>query len=88
MRRLVRRYEQEGPVGLISRYRNRPRNGRLKSPVADLAFGIIREVYVDNGPTFAVENLRERRGIDLAVETVRSLMIAGGSGCRARSDRR
>jgi len=78
VRRLVRRYEQEGPVGLISRHRNRPGNRRLKSPVADRAFGIVRELYADFGPTLAAEKLRERHGINLAVETVRSLMIAGG----------
>ncbi|MBS0393404.1 MAG: helix-turn-helix domain-containing protein, partial [Proteobacteria bacterium] len=26
LRRLIRRYDQEGPVGLISRHRNRPSN--------------------------------------------------------------
>jgi len=29
VRRLTRRYAQEGPVGLISRHRNRPSNNRL-----------------------------------------------------------
>ena len=79
VRRLVRRYRQEGPVGLISRHRNRPSNNRLKAAVADQAFGIIRERYADFGPTLAAEKLRERHGMELAVrETVRSLKIAGG----------
>jgi hypothetical protein len=78
VRRLVRRYSQEGPVGLISRHRNRPSNNRLKAAVADRAFGLIREHYADFGPTLAAEKLRERHGVDLAVETVRSLMVAGG----------
>jgi Helix-turn-helix domain len=34
--------------------------------------------YADFGPTLATEKLRERHGVDLAVETVRSLMVAGG----------
>jgi len=42
VRRLVRQYEQQGPVGLISKLRNRPSNRRLKSDVADHAFGILR----------------------------------------------
>jgi hypothetical protein len=78
VRRLVRRYAQEGPVGLISRHRNRPGNRRLKADVADHAFSILREHYADFGPTLAAEKLRERHGVSLAVETVRSLMIAGG----------
>jgi DNA-binding MarR family transcriptional regulator len=78
VRRLVRRYEQEGPVGLISRHRNRPSNRRIKAAVADHAFAILREQYADFGPTLAAEKLRERHGVNLAVETVRSLMVAGG----------
>jgi hypothetical protein len=78
VRRLVRRYRQEGPVGLISRHRNRPSNNRLKYAVADRAFRIIRAQYADFGPTLAAEKLRERHGVDLAVETVRWLMVAGG----------
>jgi hypothetical protein len=78
VRRLVRRYEQQGPVGLISRLRDRPSNRRLKPEVAEHAFGILRSQYADFGPTLAGEKLRERHGVDLAVETVRSLMVAGG----------
>jgi hypothetical protein len=78
VRRLVRQYEQQGPVGLISKLRNRPSNRRLKSDVAEHAFGVLRSTYADFGPTLAAEKLRERHGVDLAVETVRSLMIAGG----------
>jgi homeodomain-containing protein len=78
VRRLVQRYRESGPVGLISRARNQPGNRRLKAEVADHVFAILRERYADFGPTLAAEKLRERHGVDLAVETVRSLMIAGG----------
>jgi hypothetical protein len=78
VRRLVRQYEQQGPVGLIAKLRNRPSNRRLKSAVAEHVFGILRSTYADFGPTLAAEKLRERHGVDLAVETVRSLMVAGG----------
>jgi hypothetical protein len=78
VRRLVRRYEQQGPIGLISRLRDRPSNRRLKSEIAEHAFGILRSTYSDFGPTLAAEKLRERHGVDLAVETVRTLMVAGG----------
>jgi Helix-turn-helix domain len=78
VRRLVRRYEQQGPIGLISRLRDRPSNRRLKAEAAEHAFGILRSQYADFGPTLAAEKLRERHGVDLAVETVRTLMVAGG----------
>jgi transposase len=77
IRRLVRRYELQGPAGLISKLRGRPSNHRLKSEAADCAFSILRSKYADFGPTLATEKLRELHGIDLAVETVRSIMVAG-----------
>jgi transposase len=78
VRRLVERYQLEGPRGLISKLRDRPGNRRLKPEHAEEAFSILRTQYADFGPTLAAEKLRERHGIDLAVETVRSLMTAGG----------
>ena len=46
--------------------------------IADQVIKLLRSTYADFGPTLAAEKLRERHGIDLAVETVRSLMTAGG----------
>jgi hypothetical protein len=60
VRRLVRQYEQQGPVGPISKPRNRVSNRRLKSDVAEHAFGILRSTYADFGTTLAAEKLRER----------------------------
>jgi transposase len=67
VRRLVERYELEGPRGLISKLRDRPGNRRLKPERAEEAFAIIRAQYADFRPTLAAEKLRERHGIDLAV---------------------
>ena len=78
VRRLTRRYAQEGPVGLISRHRNRPSNNRLDPSLAERAIGILRESYPDFGPTLAAEKLRSGHQIDLAKETVRQLQIAAG----------
>ncbi len=41
VRRLVERYELEGPRGLISKLRDRPGNRRLKPDRAEEAFAII-----------------------------------------------
>ncbi len=51
VRRLVERYELEGPRGLISTLRDRPGNRRLKPERAEEAFAIIRAQYTDFGPT-------------------------------------
>ena len=53
VRRLVERYELEGPRGLISKLRDRPGNRRLKPERAEDAFAVIRAQYADFGPTLA-----------------------------------
>lgn len=76
--RLVIRYRAEGPIGLISRHRNRAGNRALKAPLAEQILAILRDHYADFGPTMAAEKLRERHGLDVAKETVRQLQIASG----------
>ncbi len=77
-RRLLERYRQEGPSGLVSRKRGRPSNNRLSNEREVAALGLIREHYADFGPTLACEKLREAHGLSLAKETVRRLMTAAG----------
>jgi transposase len=78
VRRLVRRYEAQGATGLVSRRCNRPSNHHLDEELAQVALMIVRERYADFGPTLACEKLRERHGIVLAKETVRTLMSEAG----------
>ena len=78
VRRLVERYELEGPRGLISKLRDRPSNRRMKPERAEEAFAIIRAQYADFGPTLASEKLLERHGIEVSNESVRKLMIEAG----------
>ncbi|MFP3244729.1 MAG: ISNCY family transposase [Paraburkholderia sp.] len=76
--RLVQRYEVAGVAGLVSGKRGRPGNHQLPAGMAQRALALIRERYTDFGPTLACEKLRECHGIELAVETVRTLMRAAG----------
>jgi transposase len=76
--RLVRRYRAAGVAGLVSGKRGRPGNHQLPPGKAQRALTLIHERYPDFGPTLACEKLRECHGIDLAVETVRTLMRAAG----------
>jgi hypothetical protein len=78
IRRLVARFREGGPEGLVSRKRSRPSNNRVDSVMADRALSIIRERYADFGPTLACEKLWECHGIRLAKETVRRLMMDTG----------
>ncbi|GJG99985.1 hypothetical protein CBA19C8_05535 [Paraburkholderia terrae] len=78
VQRLVMRYRESGAAGLASRKRDGPGNRRLDEGLALRALTLIRERYADFGPTLACEKLRECHGIELAVETVRTLMRAAG----------
>ncbi|MBB3010016.1 transposase [Cupriavidus alkaliphilus] len=77
-RRLLERYRQEGPSGLVSRKRGRPANNRLSADREAAALGLIREHYADSGPTLAAEKLRERHGLTLSKETIRRLTTVAG----------
>ena len=76
-RRLLERYRQEGPSGLVSRRCGLPSNNRMPADRESVALGLIREHYADFGPTLAAEKLRERP--DLAPP------ILDGAGARSRA---
>jgi hypothetical protein len=76
--RLAKAYAERGPGALVSRKRGRPSNRCYPSALRAAAIGIIRERYLDFGPTLAAEKLAEPHDIHLARETVRQWMIAAG----------
>jgi hypothetical protein len=78
VRRLAARYRLEGPIGLVSRHRNRPSNHRLGDELENQVARILRERYADFGPTLAAEKLAECHQIALAKETVRRIQMAAG----------
>jgi transposase len=78
IRRMVKRYRAEGPVGLISRARQRPSNHRLKADLEHQVAQLLREHYADFGPTLAAEKLAQRHQIVLAKGTVRRIQMAAG----------
>jgi hypothetical protein len=78
VRRLVERFADAGALGLVSRMQGKASNRQLAPGMAQTALTTIREHYADFGPTLAREKLLERHGMQLAVETVRKLMIQDG----------
>ncbi|WP_370886584.1 ISNCY family transposase [Caballeronia sp. RCC_10] len=76
--RLARRYVASGPVALISGKRGQPSNRELPADLRSRAMALVRERYVDFGPTLACEKLRECHGIALGKETVRRWMRDAG----------
>ena len=78
IRRLCTGYEQLGPTALASRKRGKPSNRRLPAELELRATTIVRELYVDFGPTLAREKLREVHGVNMARETLRKWMATAG----------
>ena len=78
VQRLVNKYREHGPEGLVSKKRGMPSNNRYGDEFRENTVTIIGENYHDFGPTFAGEKLKENHGISLANETVRQWMIVAG----------
>lgn len=77
VKRLCKRYKEEGPTGLTSKRRGRPSNNRLAEKTVKKARELLGSHYHDFGPTLAHEKLTIK-GVRLSVEAVRQLMIAEG----------
>lgn len=78
IQRLSTRYRQQGVEGLISVKRGHRSNRSYPEAFKEYVLYIVRSDYPDFGPTLACEKLREFHDVPVAVETLRSWMIAGG----------
>ncbi len=75
VRRLFKRFREQGPAGVISGHRGKPSPNRFADALRAKALDLIRARYCDFGPTFAAEKLREQHGVNMSTESVRQLMI-------------
>ena len=78
VKRLVRRYKDNGAEGLISKHRGKVANNRIPETVKNKALELIRTTYPDFSPTFAHEKLTELHQLSFSVETLRRWMIDAG----------
>jgi transposase len=76
--RLLQAYDRSGSAGLVSRKRSRPSNRRHSEDFRNAALDLIRERYLDFGPTLAREKLIELHQISVAKETLRQWMTEAG----------
>jgi hypothetical protein len=76
--RLLDRFRSIGPNGLASRKRGVPSNNQIHRSVRHLAMMLVRQHYVDFGPTLACEKLHELHGCRVSRETLRQWMIEDG----------
>ncbi len=62
----------------MSKKRGRPSNRRHSEDFRNLVLDLVRERYVDFGPTLAAEKLIERHRIAVSKETLRQWMMEAG----------
>jgi transposase len=91
-RRLWKRYQSKGAVGLVHGSAGRSSNRAKPKKVRRKAMSLVRQKYSGEvgerfGPTLAAEHLASEDGIELSATTVRRWMLAEGLWSRARKVR-
>ena len=84
VKRLVKRYREEGEAGLCHRSRGRPSNRGYKEGVRGEVLALYRERLGGFGPTLASEKVEEALGLKIDPETIRRWLSAGGMWERHR----
>jgi len=74
VQRLVDRIEHTGAGSIRHKAIGRPSNNKIASGVRDYVLMLVRERYLDFGPTFAAEKLQEEHGVTVSRETLRKWM--------------
>lgn len=75
VRRVLKRYREDGDVALVHKSRGQPSNRRFTDDFRKKVMDRVREHYADFGPTLAAEKLAERDGLEVSKETLRKWMI-------------
>jgi transposase len=83
VRRIQRRLEAEGDVGVVHRLRGRPSNRQSNASLREQVLTMYRQELRDFGPTLASEVLAER-GLVVSHETLRHWLLAEGLWTRKR----
>ena len=78
VKRLLRRYRQQGARGLVSKRRGRPSNNQLAEETRRKVLDLLKGKYKGFGPTLACEKLVEVEGVKISDESVRQLMLVEG----------
>ncbi len=75
IRRLMKKYEEEGAAGLINKSRGKPSNNRLPAESRRRVIDLLHSLYADFGPTSAHEKLVEKHGLALSSGSFRQIMV-------------
>lgn len=86
-KRVWRRYQQEGDLGLVHRGRGRPSNRQSQAGLKERALTLYQEQYADYGPTLAAECLGQEESLGVPVSTLRRWLVSAGLWERRRKRR-
>lgn len=78
LRRIRKRYIQEGVLGLISKKRGKQSGNKTPTAIRMEVLELLRIKYLGFGPTLASEKLLERHHLHLSAETLRQWMLEEG----------
>ncbi|CCV16589.1 hypothetical protein MESS4_p40107 [Mesorhizobium sp. STM 4661] len=78
VQRLLKAFRAEGAAALRHKARGRPSNHRYVAGIGELAVQLVREHYLDFGPTLAAEKLEANHGLVVSRETLRKWMAEAG----------
>ena len=78
LRRLIRRYQQQGAWGLVSGRCGGASNHRLSDAFKQEVLALVSQHDADFGPTLASEKLSERHALSVSRETLRQWMMSEG----------
>ena len=79
IKRIWRRYQDDGDGGLVHRGRGRPGNRARAGEFRERVLGRYEERYGGFGPTLACEHLKADDGLEVDHETLRRWLLARGS---------
>lgn len=78
VKRLLRRYREQGAKGLISKRRGKPSSHQLAEETKREVLDLLKGKYKGFGPTLACEKMVEVEGLKISDESVRKMMMAEG----------
>jgi len=76
--RLLKIFQTDGPAAIRHKARGRSSNNRIDPAIREFAITLVRENYLDFGPTLAAEMLLEHHDLKTSRETLRKWMQDAG----------
>lgn len=80
IRRMVKRFREDGAAALRHGLRGRPSNNQIRVGLREDVTGLVRENFADFGPTVAAEKLLERHGLKRTESVPRDFARLDGRG--------